>query len=237
VEQALLDRFITVHEAAEQLRVHPQTVRLWLRAGKLRGRLIGGQKAAIASRRVKSTAFYPRTKTRRGDPTRHQTLFERTPGKSRAGTAPGDAVQFRLGWGAGRSPASNNGRAAARTDSKAERGAAPKAARSQPGGRSRQGAWRNWTQARQPCEAGAACGQGGNAPGCTSPPGVRERARHHAERPAGRICAESPGPNSFGTAQLAKRPGRALNARDTISRYRNPIPADYIAGHGSPVRE
>ena len=39
------DRFITVQEAAEQLRVHPQTVRLWLREGKLRGRLIGGRKS------------------------------------------------------------------------------------------------------------------------------------------------------------------------------------------------
>ena len=37
--------FITVQEAAEQLRVHPQTVRLWLRDGKLRGRLIGGRKS------------------------------------------------------------------------------------------------------------------------------------------------------------------------------------------------
>ena len=39
------DRFITVQEAAEQLRIHPQTVRLWLRDGKLRGRLIGGRKS------------------------------------------------------------------------------------------------------------------------------------------------------------------------------------------------
>jgi len=39
------DRFITVQEAAEQLRVHPQTVRLWLREGKIRGRLIGGRKS------------------------------------------------------------------------------------------------------------------------------------------------------------------------------------------------
>ena len=37
--------FITVQEAAEQLRVHPQTVRLWLRDGKLRSRLIGGRKS------------------------------------------------------------------------------------------------------------------------------------------------------------------------------------------------
>jgi len=39
------DRFITVREAADELRVHPQTVRLWLREGKLRGRLIGGRKS------------------------------------------------------------------------------------------------------------------------------------------------------------------------------------------------
>jgi len=41
----MADRFITVQEAAEQLRVHPQTIRLWLREGKLRGRLIGGRKS------------------------------------------------------------------------------------------------------------------------------------------------------------------------------------------------
>ncbi len=39
------DRFMTVREAADELRVHPQTVRLWLREGKLRGRLIGGRKS------------------------------------------------------------------------------------------------------------------------------------------------------------------------------------------------
>jgi excisionase family DNA binding protein len=39
------DTFLTVQEAAGQLRVHPQTVRLWLREGKLRGRLIGGRKS------------------------------------------------------------------------------------------------------------------------------------------------------------------------------------------------
>jgi hypothetical protein len=42
-------------------------------------------------------------------------------------------------------------------------------ARSQPGGRSRSGAWGNWLQARQPAKRGAegaARGQGGNAPGC-----------------------------------------------------------------------
>jgi len=39
------EKFITVQHAAEQLQVHPQTVRLWLREGKLRGRLIGGRKS------------------------------------------------------------------------------------------------------------------------------------------------------------------------------------------------
>ena len=39
------ERFITVPEAAEQLQVHPQTIRAWLRSGKLKGRLIGGTKS------------------------------------------------------------------------------------------------------------------------------------------------------------------------------------------------
>jgi excisionase family DNA binding protein len=39
------ERFITVQEAAEALQVHPQTVRVWLRQGKLKGRLIGGRKS------------------------------------------------------------------------------------------------------------------------------------------------------------------------------------------------
>ena len=43
--QGMPETFITVQEAAERLRVHPQTVRLWLREGKLRGRLIGGRKS------------------------------------------------------------------------------------------------------------------------------------------------------------------------------------------------
>ena len=37
--------FLTVREAADRLRVHPQTVRLWLRQGKIRGSLIGGTKS------------------------------------------------------------------------------------------------------------------------------------------------------------------------------------------------
>ena len=35
---------LTVAEVAERLRIHPQTVRLWLKEGKLKGRLIGGTK-------------------------------------------------------------------------------------------------------------------------------------------------------------------------------------------------
>ena len=38
------NRALTVAEVAERLRVHPQTVRLWIKSGKLRGRLIGGSK-------------------------------------------------------------------------------------------------------------------------------------------------------------------------------------------------
>jgi hypothetical protein len=76
---------------------------------------------------------------------------------------------------------------------RAERGAAPQGARSQPGGRSRQGAWGNWLQARLPAQrgaAGAACGQGGNVPGCISPPGVRERA---SPTRSGRGSSSAPG--------------------------------------------
>jgi excisionase family DNA binding protein len=41
----MAERFITVQQAADRLQVHPQTVRLWLRQGKLKGRLIGGTKS------------------------------------------------------------------------------------------------------------------------------------------------------------------------------------------------
>ena len=39
------ERRLTVPEVAERLRVGPETVRRWLRQGKLRGRLIGGTRA------------------------------------------------------------------------------------------------------------------------------------------------------------------------------------------------
>ncbi len=35
-------RLLTVAEVAERLRTHPETVRIWLRQGKLRGRRLGG---------------------------------------------------------------------------------------------------------------------------------------------------------------------------------------------------
>ena len=41
----MAEGFITVPVAARQLGVHPQTVRAWLRSGKLHGRLIGGTKS------------------------------------------------------------------------------------------------------------------------------------------------------------------------------------------------
>ncbi len=39
------DRLLTVTEVADQLRISQNTVRNWLRSGRLRGRRIGGTKA------------------------------------------------------------------------------------------------------------------------------------------------------------------------------------------------
>lgn len=39
------ERMCTVAEAAERLQLHPQTVRDWLRQGKLQGVRLGGTKA------------------------------------------------------------------------------------------------------------------------------------------------------------------------------------------------
>ena len=36
---------LTVTEVAERLRVHPETVRIWLRQGKIKGTRLGGTKA------------------------------------------------------------------------------------------------------------------------------------------------------------------------------------------------
>jgi excisionase family DNA binding protein len=39
------ERVLTVREAAERLRVTEESVRRWLRAGRLRGVMIGGQRS------------------------------------------------------------------------------------------------------------------------------------------------------------------------------------------------
>ncbi len=39
------ETYLTVAEAAAELRVHPETVRVWLREGKLQGALVGGKRA------------------------------------------------------------------------------------------------------------------------------------------------------------------------------------------------
>jgi hypothetical protein len=147
------------------------------------------ERAAIASQRVRSSGscHLPRIPTTAK--AHRPALFERT-----VATAP-RAVRGRGTVQAGprvrgRSPCLKQTTAGRRTTFQAERGATPKGARSQPGGRSRNGAWGNWLQARQPAQRGAEGeGQGGNAPGCKVPPGVRERARPHAERLAG--CART----------------------------------------------
>jgi excisionase family DNA binding protein len=38
------EQLLTVNEVAAQLRIKPETVRRWLRAGKIRGALPGGDK-------------------------------------------------------------------------------------------------------------------------------------------------------------------------------------------------
>jgi len=38
------ERMLTVPEVVERLRVHPQTIREWLRAGKIKGVRLGGTK-------------------------------------------------------------------------------------------------------------------------------------------------------------------------------------------------
>ncbi len=37
------ERWLTVNQIAERLQVHPETVRRWLRDGRLRGRNFGGK--------------------------------------------------------------------------------------------------------------------------------------------------------------------------------------------------
>ena len=44
------DRLLTVPEVAERLRVTPETIRRWLRAGKLQGVLMGGDRSGYRVR-------------------------------------------------------------------------------------------------------------------------------------------------------------------------------------------
>ena len=37
------DRWLTVNQIAQRLQVHPETVRRWLRDGRLQGRNLGGK--------------------------------------------------------------------------------------------------------------------------------------------------------------------------------------------------
>ncbi|MCC7370278.1 MAG: helix-turn-helix domain-containing protein [Chloroflexi bacterium] len=39
------DRLLTVRECAERLRVNPETVRRWLRSGRMRGVILGGDRS------------------------------------------------------------------------------------------------------------------------------------------------------------------------------------------------
>ena len=39
------DRLLTVQEVAGRLRVNPETIRRWLRQGKLEGAMLGGDRA------------------------------------------------------------------------------------------------------------------------------------------------------------------------------------------------
>jgi excisionase family DNA binding protein len=40
----MTEEFLTVAQAAERLQAHPETVRRWLKAGRLRGVMPGGDK-------------------------------------------------------------------------------------------------------------------------------------------------------------------------------------------------
>ena len=39
------EEFLTVDEAATRLKVHPETIRRWIRSGAMKGNLIGGDRA------------------------------------------------------------------------------------------------------------------------------------------------------------------------------------------------
>ena len=63
VGMASAERLLTVDEVAERLRVAPETVRRWLRAGRLKGTRLGGTKAGYRVAEADVRAFLER-----GDP-------------------------------------------------------------------------------------------------------------------------------------------------------------------------
>jgi len=51
--RTVAEQLLTVNEGAAQLRIKPETVRRWLRAGKIRGALPGGDKMGYHTPRAK----------------------------------------------------------------------------------------------------------------------------------------------------------------------------------------
>jgi excisionase family DNA binding protein len=63
------DRLLTVHEAAERLRLDPETIRRWLRDGRLSGVWLGSDKAGWRISQADLEAFIvARTTQRKGSP-------------------------------------------------------------------------------------------------------------------------------------------------------------------------
>jgi excisionase family DNA binding protein len=63
------DRLLTVHEAAKRLRLNPETIRRWLRDGRLRGVWLGSDKAGWRISEQDLDAFIvARTTQRKGSP-------------------------------------------------------------------------------------------------------------------------------------------------------------------------
>jgi excisionase family DNA binding protein len=63
------DRLLTVAEAAERLRLNPETIRRWLRDGRLSGVWLGSDKAGWRISQADLDAFIvARTRQRKGSP-------------------------------------------------------------------------------------------------------------------------------------------------------------------------
>ncbi|MCI3953204.1 MAG: Helix-turn-helix domain [Burkholderiales bacterium] len=60
------DKLLTVIEVAERLRLHPETIRRWLRAGHLSGVWLGSDSAGWRVREADLAAFLSSRSTRKG---------------------------------------------------------------------------------------------------------------------------------------------------------------------------